>query len=184
MFFNAEKSQQKMVVIVGTTSALKIAAVQAVFEDATVIGVKTSSGVPEQPRETETETGAYNRLNEAKRLRPGADMYVGIENGIFYDNGNHVDKAIVIIENKVGEQQSACSKGLVFPEAFFLEAQHIGFDKVTVGQVMFEAGMIQKKDDPHADLGDKKSRVVFLTDTLSKALDQLHFENPKTTHPH
>lgn len=72
-----------MIIVVGTTSALKVKAVQAAFEDATVIGVKTSSGVPEQPLEEETEQGAKNRLSEAKRLHPDADLYIGIENGIF-----------------------------------------------------------------------------------------------------
>lgn len=134
-----------MRIIVGTTSALKIEAVQAVFKDSIITGVKTSSGVPEQPIEDQTETGANNRLREARRLRPDADMYIGIENGIFYDNGNYIDKAIVIIENKDGEQQSACSLGVVFPEEFFLEAQRRGFDSITVGQVMFEAGRVKQK---------------------------------------
>ncbi len=161
-----------MHIIVGTTSALKVQAVQAVFKDDTVTGVKTNSGVPEQPIEAETEIGARHRLGEARRLMPDADMYIGIENGIFHEDGHYVDKAIVVIENKDGEQQLACSLGVVFPEEYFLEAQRIGFDKITVGQVMFDAGRVKAKDDPHADLGDKTSRVVFLTDTISTALAQ------------
>lgn len=162
-----------MIIVVGTTSALKVKAVQAAFEDATVIGVKTSSGVPEQPLEEETEQGAKNRLSEAKRLHPDADLYIGIENGIFNEEGNYVDKAIVVIENRDGQQQIEHSVGVVFPERYYLEARERGFDNITVGQVMFEAGFVKTKDDPHADLGDKISRVTFLTDTITLAFEHL-----------
>ena len=170
-----------MRVVVGTTSALKLVAVQAVFQDATVVGVKTSSGVPEQPLEEQTERGADNRLAEAKRLKPDADMYVGIENGIFFEHGNYVDKACIVIENKAGEQYVEYSLGVVFPIASFFEAKRQGFDNITVGQVMFDTGLVQKKDDPHADLGDKTSRVILLTDAILEASNQL--ESPLKLHP-
>lgn len=175
MFFNGvEKSKHQLFVVVGTTSALKIAAVQAVFKDAEVLGVKTNSGVPEQPLEEEIEKGARHRLWFVKDWFPEADIYIGIENGIFYENGNYVDKAIVIIENSNGQEQVACSSGLIVPEESFFKAKTQGFDKTTVGQVMFEDGLVNKKDDPHADPGDKKSRSFFLTETIAQALQQLN----------
>ena len=162
-----------MLIIVGTTSTLKLSAAQAAFQYATIEGVKTASGVPEQPLEEQTEQGAYNRLREAKRLKPDADMYVGIENGIFFEHGNYVDKAVIVLENKAGEQHVEYSLGVVFPTSLFFKAKRQGFDNITVGQVMFDAGLVQKKDDPHADLGDKISRLVLLTDTMTEAFNQL-----------
>ena len=169
-----------MLIIVGTTSALKLLAAQAAFQYAMIEGVKTSSGVPEQPLEEQTEQGARNRLREAKLLRPNAEMYVGIENGIFFEYGHYVDKAVIVLENKAGEQHVEYSTGVVFPTMCFLDAKRQGFDNITVGQVMFDAGIVQKKDDPHADLGDKTSRLDLLTDTITEASNQLESQSKPT----
>jgi len=170
-----------MLVVVGTTSKLKLSAAQAAFPYATVTGVKTSSGVPEQPIEEQTAQGAHNRLVEAKRLEPNADIYVGIENGIFYEDGNYVDKAVIVLENSDADQHVEYSRSVVFPTRFYLKAQELGFENITVGQVMFDAGLVEKKDDPHTDLGDKISRVILLTDAILEASNQL--ESQSKLHP-
>jgi len=161
--------KQEMIIVVGTTSAIKIAAVQAVFPNAKVIGVKTASGVPEQPVEGETERGAINRVNAARVVMPQADLFIAIENGIFNDNGHDIDKEEVVVVDKTGVQRIAVSEGVEFPATSFEKAQKRGFDKVTVGQIMFEDGLIKVKDDPHADLGKKIPRAQLLQQTIAAA---------------
>ncbi len=161
--------KEEMIIVVGTTSAIKIAAVQTVFPNAKVIGVKTASGVPEQPVEAETERGAINRVNAARVAMPLADLFIAIESGIFNENGHYIDRAVVVVVDKAGIQHIAVSEGVEFPKVSFEKAQTRGFDKVTVGQVMFEDGLVKVKDDPHADLGKKIPRAELLQQTISAA---------------
>jgi non-canonical (house-cleaning) NTP pyrophosphatase len=97
-----------MRVIVGSISVIKLDAVKASF--ITSFGnipvlfetCDVSSGVREQPvGENETFLGASNRAKSVKSLYPHADMWIGIENGMFRqtDRGESrwVDKGIIVV---------------------------------------------------------------------------------------
>jgi len=46
----------------------------------------------------------------------------------------------------------ACSEGITIPSEYVLRAEQRGFDKTTVAQVMYEAGVIENAKDPHLSL--------------------------------
>lgn len=76
-------------VIVTSTNPVKIEATRAGFaalfpaQDFHFEGLSADSGVSPQPMSyAETLQGARNRIASARRLRPGAACYVGIEGGV------------------------------------------------------------------------------------------------------
>ena len=75
-------------IAIGSTNPVKTNAVKQAFEqmfpqeDFAAEGVTVSSGVSNQPMtEAEFLQGAHNRADRAKRERPDADYWVGLEGG-------------------------------------------------------------------------------------------------------
>ncbi len=156
-----------------STSILKANGVQAALDilhygplDHTT---ESDSGVPPQPKEDEIETGARNRALAAHRKFPNA-FAIGIENGLRRTPFNTVDVAVVVVIAPDGSESVAESEAVVFPAHIVDEARRRGFDKVTAGQVLAE-NVGSRHDDPHLYLtGGRKSRSVFITEAVIKAL--------------
>ena len=158
-----------MKVVVASTSAVKLAAVRAVFGDAAeMIAAAAASGVNAQPVGDETLRGALCRLGNARVIRPDGDIYISIENGLFHEGGNWVDRSVVVVEHADGTRHSVQGHSVVFPTAMVDTAQQRGFASVTVGQVMQDAGMVRQHDDPHRDLSGI-SRADYLIDAVRSA---------------
>ena len=154
-------------IVVASKSRIKVDAVQEVFNDVRVIGVSAKSNVAEQPMDAETEQGAANRLADARQQIPTADLYIVIENGIYYINGEYRDKAVIMISNQSGMQAIGFSADVVMPAEWVEKTKIRGFDKWTVGAVMHEAGLVKIKDDPHADFGNKIPRKNLLKEGIA-----------------
>jgi len=93
---------QKLVVVVGTTSALKVRAVAEALQTlglwADIVPCEVESWVSIQPRgEHEIQSGAHTRVNNAVLLKPGADFYIGIESGLIEKNAWWFDIPCVYI---------------------------------------------------------------------------------------
>lgn len=146
-----------MKVVLASQSALKIEACRAAFAkvgqaDIELIPVKVTSGVAEQPFGAETLTGAFNRLSRAMKDYPKADLYIAIENGLFDEGGEIVDKAVIVSACSMDNISINYSQSVPFPKEYVQEAKARGFDKVTVGDVMFAHGYIQNAKDPHKSI--------------------------------
>lgn len=162
-----------MKIVIASTSAVKIEACGKAFGDeATLIPVKVPSHVNEQPIEEETLRGAFNRLSGAFLLHPDADFYVAIESGLFLKNLDYVDRAVVIIKDRHGENYTTYSDGVVFPKNAVEETRARGFAEWTVGKIMEERGIVAKHDDPHLSLSGK-SRVDYINETVLRAVKKL-----------
>ncbi len=165
--------QHRLKIVVGSQSEVKLNAVKnalrALNVDADVIGVKAKSGINEQPVANETVDGARNRVADARRLYPDADMYIAVENGIFPKAGSWIDKAVILAVTRGGKESLEYSQGVEFPKQYVEEAHAQGFDKITVGQVMQKHGAVAKHDDPHLSLAGK-SRATIIEDTLKETL--------------
>lgn len=105
-------------IIAATTNPAKIQAIRSAFD--VVLGngnfdiedVNVDSSVPQQPiGNTETRTGARQRVNAARQVRPEADFWVGVEAGIEGD----MTFAWIVVEHRQlrGESRSA---SLMLPE--------------------------------------------------------------------
>ncbi len=172
---------EKVNVVVASTSPLKIKAVELAFRsfdaEAKITAINTKSGVNEQPMGDETIEGAYNRMRQIKEQAPGADFYVAIENGLFFEDDEYIDKAVVLMSSADGAAHVETSRGVAFPTEMVRIAQERGFDKTTVGAVMKENGVVFDAADPHLALTGV-SRRTLLTDTIHQLLED-HFSLPK-----
>ena len=156
-------------IAVASNSAIKLDAVRdaiaSLMIKAEIIGLKTASGVPEQPTDKETLQGARNRIQHAKALDPRAQLYIAIENGIFDEAGRYFDKAVVICLTSAGQEFIATSAGVEFPADCVEEARRIGFDKMTASKIIAQRGLSKQHDDPHLSLAGRP-RAQFITETL------------------
>jgi non-canonical (house-cleaning) NTP pyrophosphatase len=160
-----------MRVVVASVSEIKLAACRAAFPEAEIVAVPARSGVAAQPVGAETLRGARNRLGNARVIRPDGDMYVSIENGLFVEDGQYVDRALVLVGDRAGREGLGKSDGVAFPESAVTAARARGFQYCTVGQVMQERGLVEAADDPHLDLSGQPRRV-YLAQALTAALAQ------------
>lgn len=81
--------ENELTVIIASKNPVKINAVSSAFEQLftkqkfSFIGVDVPSNVSDQPMtHQETQEGAYNRAKNAKKLKPAANFWVGIEGGV------------------------------------------------------------------------------------------------------
>ena len=107
-----------MKVLVGSANPVKIDAVKDAFskyfDGVEAIGIVVDSGVPKQPIEDDTFSGAHNRalglkkINDTKKL--GADFFVGVEGGVTKRHSRWFDfGAVCVMDNdrRVGFGTSA-----------------------------------------------------------------------------
>jgi len=157
---------------VGVTSEnkLKVSAVRYAYDSwnlaAEVVGYASFSGVGEQPINEQVLLGARNRISDLRQKVSDLDRVVSIESGIFEENEGWVDKAVVVLlDTRSGKEYVAYSEGVVFPKEYVERAREIGFDKMTVGKVMADAGYVTDAKDPHKSISGK-SRTQYIVETL------------------
>jgi len=103
----------------------------------------------------------------------GLDRIVSIENGIFREGNQWLDKAVVVIYNPVTDEEHICySDSVVFPDEYVESARKIGFDTMTVGQVMAEAGYVKNRKDPYLTISGI-SRQIYLETAIQKLVKQI-----------
>eukprot|EP00759_Apiculatamorpha_spiralis_P018098 PhF_6_TR24414/c0_g1_i1/m.33779 len=147
------------IICVGSGSVIKKRAVARAFPGSTVISYdQARSGVPPQPIGVDqTTAGARNRCSEAQLNCPQADVWIGIENGMWNRpaDGVLVDAAIIVIRFKESERPEIVltSEELVIPP-------DPPFDRGPNG----EWSVLK---DPHVVITKgEKDRETFLFETL------------------
>ena len=166
-----------MKLILGTKSALKVAALQTALAElgweAEISTVSAASGVAEQPvGEAETTRGARQRALGAQAHDPSA-IAIGIENGIRRVADHWYDWAVIVFLKPTGAVTIVSSDDVMMPAELVEEARSRGFSTTTVGS------LIAKKygcpsDDPHAFLTHgRRPRQRLLADALKEGLKPL-----------
>lgn len=169
---------QKIRIGVTSENKLKVNAVQQAYSaldlNPEIRGYSTDSGIGEQPVGKITLKGARNRIVDLWRRTGGSlDRIVSIESGIFREDGKWIDRAVVVIlDTSTGKESVAYSEGVVFPDAYVERARAIGFDKITVGKVMAEAGFVADSKDPHLSISGK-SRQEYVFKTVEKLIKEV-----------
>lgn len=182
---NPRHSQRnkKIRVVLGSTSPHKLDAVRKACErlgmEASIFGVKTSSGQNAQPIGfEETFAGALTRAMSASRAPYSDAIAVGIESGIFHfcrQNQKVVsfDIAVIVLITMDNRQIVTTSAGIVFPEECVKKAETQGFESTTVGAVIAKF-FGSDPADPHSILTKGRvSRKTILTDALVVAFGQI-----------
>lgn len=170
-----------MIIAVGTTSSLKLRAVQNAFIRAgitvEVTGYKVRSGVPKQPfSEKEITTGATNRAKNAIEKDVNAYCGIGIESGIAIKGTKYFALAACTIVNKVG-----AVIGESFSAAVETPEKVINFIKSKdseSGVAAQKFGGITEKDPLLWYTGNRMTREKILEDAVFLALCK-EFLNPE-----
>mmetsp|Transcript_41696 Transcript_41696/g.61236 ORF Transcript_41696/g.61236 Transcript_41696/m.61236 type:complete len:297 (-) Transcript_41696:545-1435(-) len=167
-------SARPITVVVGTRSKIKVGAVTEALSSSCpggridVRGVDSSSGVPSQPRgRDETRRGAANRALGARRAAPAADLWIGIQNGVYENaSGVIVDASCLVCyradDYKLGkgEEGSVC---------FWSDELEVPTDGSMRPGPNGEWSYLK---DPHAVLtGGARPRHKFISDAICQALE-------------
>lgn len=163
-------------VVAATTNPAKIKAIQLAFDDVFgpdnyhLEGIEVDSGVPEQPiGNTETRTGARQRVMSARQVRPEADFWVGVEAGL----EDNMTFAWMTVENHRlrGESRSA---SLMLPECIL---QEIGAGRA-LGEEMTQLTGVQDVNRREGAIGvftdGKLTRTSVYHQALILALVPFH----------
>lgn len=167
-------------IFVTSKSAIKIHAVERALlvarpgEKFTITGVKSNSGVAEQPLGQIAIDGALNRLNNAmaENSNPETISWISVENGLFrissdgedvdlsteFEPGaEYEDRAVVAVSLPRGKTVVTISPkqdAVTFPKVALDAAFYApgSFAKNTAGSKLAEMGLVKDKQDPHAEL--------------------------------
>ncbi len=184
MFSHPKPTIATLKVVLGTTSACKLAAAKAAFkaEDkaVTVSGVEVASGVPLQPYGyEETLQGAKNRAEKALAESKDADIVMGIESGLMEDDCDQAVIYCLLRSDGFKEPRIYLTEKVLFDKESIALARERGFDKWTVGMILKERGLVKNDRDPHLSLTGV-SRETYLTDTLAVPAVALTGSKPAT----
>lgn len=164
---------------IGITSQnkLKIDAVLSAYssinQSPEVMPYSADSGVGEQPVDGQALQGARNRIANLLKEADGLDRVISIESGIFRENGQWIDRAVVVIyDTNQNKEYVAYSEGVVFPDKYVETARKIGFDKITVGSVMVKEGYVSDSKDPHKSISGI-SRQDYIENTLARLVKEV-----------
>jgi inosine/xanthosine triphosphatase len=172
-------------IVVASTNPVKIAAARqgfaALFSQATleVDGVNVPSGVSDQPMsDAETLQGARQRAANARRARPDADYWVGIEGGV-----EEIDGALLVFAWIVVESDERSGRGrtgtFILPDEV-ARLVHDGMELGEADDAVF--GRSNSKQDNGAVgilTGDVIDRTAYYAHAMTLAL--IPFANPALT---
>jgi inosine/xanthosine triphosphatase len=170
-------------VVVASQNPVKLTSAQLGFEKMfpnetfTFEGVKTNSGVNDQPQnDEEAFTGACNRVEHASQLQPDADYWVGQESGIDTFHGDMSAYGWVVIKSKAGKMGKGKTCVFFLPPAVsdlikqgkeLGEADDIVFGRSQSAQANGAVGLLT---------GDALTRTTYYIDAVAIAL--VPFKNP------
>ncbi len=106
---------QELRLMITSTNPVKVAAavdgLKQMFPDKDIkpLSISVLSDVPDQPMsDAETLEGAHNRVNNAMRAHPAADLWIGLEGGVQVINDELAAFAWVVVRSKefVGKARS------------------------------------------------------------------------------
>jgi len=113
-----------MRIVISSHNPVKMAASKAAFvavfpgANMEFIPLEVASGVSEQPgSDAESRQGASNRANNARRLQPDADFWVGLEGGLEWIEGEPLASAWMVVIDAFGRLGQARTTTLPLPPA-------------------------------------------------------------------
>ena len=130
-------------VVVASENPVKIAVAKRAFaavfpvEQFEFIGVKSLSGVPDQPREQETKLGAHNRLRFIKEAYPTADYWISQEGGLFLDEGKLCNRAWIMVADTEGGISESSTASFVLPKEISTQI-HNGLELSDAADMFFK----------------------------------------------
>ncbi|MCL1811624.1 MAG: inosine/xanthosine triphosphatase [Methanomassiliicoccaceae archaeon] len=154
--YSRDGSRDAVRIGVGSKNIVKVEAVRTVMEKVfgkvIIVSAEAESGVPAQPMELETRTGAINRAVSALGDN---DLSVGIEAGIFPTDDGFYDFQYCAVLDKEGTITIGIGPGFRYPD----EVTALVSDGMTVGEAMQKIYGI-------SEIGKKQGAVGLLSKGL------------------
>lgn len=171
-----------MKIIVASQNPVKIQVAQnafsKVFPDIAleVIGVKSDSGVPDQPMNDETRIGAHNRLDFIVQNYGDADYYISQEGGLYTEGDRIYNRAWIVVSDGKGNTGESSTSNYYLPQKVaeliqsgknLSEAGDIFWGTENLGQHKGVVGMVTHG---HIDRAEYYSHaaIIALCQTLDK----------------
>lgn len=110
------------IVIIASENPVKIEVAKrsfsAVFpgEEFDVAGMRSESGVPDQPMDEETRQGARNRLRYVRERRPDADFWISQEGGLCREEGKLFSRAWIAAADRTGSVAESSTAQFYLPK--------------------------------------------------------------------
>ncbi len=142
-YLQTKYSRPMSLVVIASTNKVKIAAATQGFKtlfpdiEFTFEGLDSPSGVADQPMTSEeTLTGATNRALHAKKTRPEANYWVGIEGGLMTDElGRLMAISWIMVIDRTGFQSQALTGSFLLPKVM-AAAIHQGLSMGAAGDLV------------------------------------------------
>ncbi len=162
-------------IVVGSTSPIKIAAIQEAAEQlglrVTVHGIDADSGELSQPLAFRTMHGALTRAQEVSMM-PEWDMAIGIENGISLESQVFVDLAYVAILMPDGSSTLEPSESVPVPTDLALAVLSCK-QRQTIGQLEAARSGCDHADPHRVWTNGRTDRKTILVAAVQKALKRV-----------
>lgn len=163
-------------IIIASKNPVKINAVKIGFEkvfpnlDSEYIGISVPSNVSDQPMTNEeTLTGAINRANNAKKERPDADFWIGIEGGI--DKINNEMEVFAWIVITTNDKTGKAKTGTFFLPQKIMELVDSGKELGDADDIVFGHNNSKQKSGAVGMLtGDIITRTSYYVEAVVLAL--------------
>ncbi len=156
-----------MKILIGTKNSGKIQGAKEAFinyfENIEIEGVPVSSGVSEEPVNTEIYEGAKNRVDNlmkyATEKNIKAEYFLGIESGITNLLGKWVIINVAVIKDKNGYESWGTSSAFPVPDKYVDEI------------ITTDLGQVMDKIFEQHDLRSGKGGISFLTKDVINRID-------------
>jgi len=171
-----------MKVIVASTNPVKIEVARLAFtkvfpnDTIEIIGVKSDSGVPDQPFDDETFLGAQNRLKYIQNTNPDADYWISQEGGLHNEGLRMFNRAWIIVCDKEGTIGKSSTANYYIPTQM-ADLIRNGDELGTANDIFFNTQNSKQKGGAVACLTDglirrteyyEHSAIIALTQVVHK----------------
>lgn len=114
-------------IIIASNNRVKVEAIKKAFTDflgdklIQATGFDADSEVERQPFDEKVFEGAYNRLQNLKKMDKEADFFISCEGGVVKIHDTYYNIHVVVIEDKNGNQSRGVSQGYPIPQKYINE---------------------------------------------------------------
>ena len=163
-----------MKIAAGTTSALKIRAIESALVrfglQAEVVGYTVSSGVSDQPFGFDQIVAGAGARAKAALGESGAEMAIGIENGLVEIDGRHFDIPCVVVVTGKGDESMSFGSALFVPEWII---ERIKIEDMEFGHVIQDISGVDEKDPQKYLSNGEIKREEMITQAIVLAMNKI-----------
>jgi inosine/xanthosine triphosphatase len=169
--------------IIGTTSKIKLKAIEEVLQELeeknsisfTILSEDVESQVPDTPFDDETLQGARNRANVLyEKYKGEIDLFIGLESGLVKRYENIYEECWCAIKDRYGQEVFGYSSGFMLPRKI-TKQMNAGRTHIQVLRELAEELQLDNKDTWSVYSRGILSRTASIKEAFRNALLSLEF---------